>query len=139
MKKFNVCNTYGQTLLRGTRHAVEIPKNCFYGKDTDGLYYILDTKPYKTDEGTVYMELYRFKGNKWQVGMESGETVELIHRIATANNLYRLPQSKCLHMNSVVQSRIHTRGSRHTKVQALKDVSKKVAERGSYSNIYKYQ
>lgn len=138
MKKFNICKTYGQTLLRGTRHAIELPQNCFYGKDTDGLYYVLDTKPYKTDTGTIYLELYRFKNNKWQVGMESGETVDLIHRIAVKNNYYNLPQSKCLHMHTAVVSRTLTPGSRHTKVQALKDVSKKMMGQGTYRN-YMYQ
>lgn len=139
MKKFNVCNTYGQTFLRGTKNAVEIPKGAFYGKDTDGLYYILDTKPYMSDTGTVYLELYRFKNGQWQVGFETGDTVDLICRIATERNWWNLPQSKCLHMHSTVHSRTRTAGSRHTKVHALKDVSKKVAERGSYSNIYKCQ
>lgn len=138
MKKFNLCTTYGQTLLRGTRHAVELPKNSFYGKDSEGLYYILDTRPYKTETGTIYLELYRFKNNNWQVGMESGETVELIHKIAMKNNYYRLPQSKCLHMHSTVVSRTRTPGSRHTKVQGLKDVSKNMMKKGTYAN-YTYQ
>ena len=136
MKKFNVCNTHGQTFLRGTCNAVEIPKGAFYGKDTDGLYYILDTKPYKTDAGTVYLELYRFKNNRWQVGMESGETVDLIHRIASKNGYYGMKQEKCLHMYGVVKSRTRTAGSRHYKMSALKDVSRARAERGTYSNIY---
>ena len=139
MKRFNICTTYGQTFLRGTRHAVEIPKGAFYGKDEHGLYYILDTRPYKTGCGTVYLELYRFKNNHWQVGMESGETVNLIYRIATEQKLWNTPQSKCLHMHSAVTSRTRTQGSRHTKTHALKDVSRAVAERGSYSNIYQYQ
>lgn len=139
MKKFNVCSTYGQTFLRGTKNAVEIPMGAFYGKDADGLWYVLDTKPVVTDGGTVYMELYRFTKSRWQVGYESGETVDLIFRIATKNNLWNIPQKKCLHMYGVVQSRTKTPGSRHTKSKALKEVSGAVADRGSYSNIYHYQ
>ena len=136
MKKFNVCNTYGQTFLRGTCNAVEIPKGAFYGKDELGLYYILDTKPYRAGGGTIYLEMHRFRNSEWQVNMESGETVDLIYRIATEKKLWNTPQSKCLHMHGVVASRTRTVGSKHTKTRAFKDVSKTVAERGSYSNIY---
>ena len=138
MKKFNVCTTYGQTFLRGTRNAVEIPKGAFYGKDKRGLWYILDTQPYKIDN-IICLEMYRLINNNWQVGMEIGDTVNLIYRIATEQKLWNTPQSKCLHMHSAVTSRTHTIGSRHTKTRALKDVSKAFAERGTYSNIYNYQ
>ena len=136
MKLFNVCRTHGQTFLRGTKNAIEIPKGAFYGKDAEGLYYILDTRPYRSEGGTIYLELYRFKNSRWQVGMESGKTVDTIHRIAYKNGYYGMKQEKCLHMYGVVQSRNKTVGSRHYKMSVLKDSSRSRAERGSYSNIY---
>lgn len=134
MKRFNICLTHGQTLLRGTRHAIELPKYCFYGKDSAGLYYVLDTHPYQAGNGQIWLEMYRFKNSRWQRGMESGETVELIHAIAMKNRYYGLRQEKCLHMHGVVQSRTQTPGSRHTKSMALKDVSRVRNLYGTYSN-----
>ena len=134
MKFINLCSTHGQTLLRGTRHAVELPKNCIYGKDAAGLYYILDTRPYKTDDGTLWLEMYRFQHSRWQRGMESGESVSKIYAIILKNKWYGLKLENCLHMHGVVMSRTKTPGSRHTKSLALKDVSRQRNLYGTYSN-----
>lgn len=119
MKQFNICRTYGQTLLKGTRNAVELPYGAFYGTDAKSLYYVLYTVPISRIHGidTNYLEIYRFENNAWYKTLESSKTVDTLYKIADANNWWNMKlakcentqemraiyrQNKCLRMHSVV-------------------------------------
>lgn len=127
MKRQNLCKTYGQTLLRGTRNSIEIPKGCFYGTDEYGLWYTLDTKPTAYSYcGNNYraLTIYRFIDGEWEVGFEFGPRVDEICEWADSGNFWADKLEYCLHLKAVSRSIHRCVGSRHTKASGLKDASK---------------